>query len=81
MTLAEQIEQAMWDGDENRLHELAPCICCCGEHTFREGCPAWAWAGCRGYGSTPPMTMKDAEGWAKHYGITVDEFFANGAGE
>jgi hypothetical protein len=28
------LEQAMWGGELDALWELAPCRCCCGEHTF-----------------------------------------------
>ena len=70
------IENAMWRGGTDQLHELAPCICCCAEHTFEE-CPARAWFGCRGNGVTP---QDDAEAWAEHYqahhGMTREEFFS-----
>ena len=42
-----QIEDAMWAGNMDWLHENAECVCCCWEHTFM-GCPARIWAGCRG---------------------------------
>jgi hypothetical protein len=41
-----EIADAMWAGDVARLHELAPCRCCCSEHTFPD-CPARIWYGCR----------------------------------
>ncbi len=44
---ARELEAAIWSGDTYRLHELAPCHCCCEEHTFSD-CPARAWYGCRG---------------------------------
>lgn len=45
--LSQQIEQAIWAGDMEKLHELAPCSCCCDEH-YRLDCPAHAYYGCRG---------------------------------
>jgi len=42
-----KIADAMWAKDLDALEELAPCKCCCNEHTFRD-CPARAWHGCRG---------------------------------
>lgn len=65
------LAQALWAGDVDKLHELAPCRCCCHEHTFRTACPAWAWGGCRGQHS---LGLEDVEAWAKHYGMTVHEF-------
>lgn len=44
---AEAIKDAMYRGDTERLHELAPCGCCCDEHYFVT-CPAHVWMGCRG---------------------------------
>lgn len=46
---AAEIQDALWAGDRDRLDELAPCQCCCHEHTFAD-CPARAWHGCRGSG-------------------------------
>ena len=66
---------AMWAGDVNALQELAPCRCCCYEHTF-EDCPARAWEGCRGSGS---LTRADIESWVRHYethhGMNREQFF------
>jgi hypothetical protein len=31
-------------------HDVPSCICCCHEHTFERGCPAYAWGTCRGQG-------------------------------
>ncbi|WNM70189.1 hypothetical protein [Myxococcus phage Mx1] len=45
--LKEAIKDAMFRGDTSRLHELAPCSCCCEEH-YHLPCPAHAWMGCRG---------------------------------
>ena len=64
------MEKAIWDGDVDLLRERAPCICCCDEHTF-EHCPARQWEGCRGQG-TP--TRFDIDEWARHYGMTREEF-------
>lgn len=69
------VDEAMWEGDIELLCELAPCRCCCWEHTF-ESCPARRWNGCRGSGS---MTAADLESWVRHYadhhGMTRDQFF------
>lgn len=73
--LRRQLEEAIWAGDVERLHELAPCGCCCWEHTH-EGCSARMWNGCRGSGQ---LTRADTESWARHYaehhGMTRAEFF------
>lgn len=74
--LKRQIESAMWAGDIDMLHQLAPCDCCCDEHTMGPTCPAWAWGGCRGRDS---MTRNEMQSWeehyAKHYGLTFEEFY------
>lgn len=57
------IEDAMWAGDINKLDEIAPCRCCCHEHTFAD-CPARQWNGCRGQLT---MTYADEQAWARHY--------------
>jgi hypothetical protein len=78
--LQRQIEDAMWAGDVEKLDELAPCRCCCWEHTFGRGCPAYAWGGCRGQDSAEDPA-NDYEGWARHYerfhGMTRGEFDGN----
>jgi hypothetical protein len=70
--LEEAFEQAMWDGDVELLDRLAPCGCCCHEHTF-DDCPARRWHGCRGSGYI------DVESWVRHYaqhhGMTREQFF------
>jgi hypothetical protein len=66
-----QVEDAIWAGDMDWLDEHLHCECCCNEHTG-EGCPARLWGGCRGQGS---MTRADEESWARHYGMTLDQFF------
>lgn len=70
-----ELEAAIWAGDVDRLQELAPCRCCCHEHTF-EWCEARAWGGCRGQGNT---AHADREAWQRHYaefhGMSWDEFY------
>ena len=71
----ETLKAAIWAGDLDRLHELAPCRCCCDEHTF-EDCPARAWFGCRGQYT---MTRAERESWQRHYetfhGMTEAKFY------
>ncbi len=71
------LEDAMWAGDEARLWEIAPCRCCCHEHTFGWGCPAYVWGGCRGQGSVE--WSAEEESWARHYmsvhGMTRNQFY------
>jgi hypothetical protein len=66
----------MWAGDVDTLDEIAGCRCCCHEHTFGRGCPAYAWGGCRGQCT---MTHEDVESWASHYerfhGMTRENFY------
>lgn len=68
-----EIENAMWAGDVERLHEIARCVCCCAEHTF-ESCPARQWYGCRGQ----TFHYEDRESWFRHYerfhGFTREQF-------
>ena len=65
----------MWASDVELLDQLAPCRCCCWEHTS-EDCEARLWNGCRGSGQP---TRADTEAWARHYaehhGMTRAEFF------
>ena len=69
------LEAAIWAGDVATLQALAPCGCCCDEHTF-ESCSARLWGGCRGQGS---MTRADQESWVRHYekfhGMSRERFF------
>lgn len=69
------IERALWEGDIDKLSELAPCGCCCDEHFF-EDCPARIWHGCRGQYS---LTRADYQAWEEHYrkhhGLTRDQFY------
>jgi len=71
----ERIERALWEGDVDTLFDLAPCRCCCHEHTF-EDCFARIWNDCRGQYT---MTRAEIESWASHYerfhGMTRDEFY------
>lgn len=73
--LRRQVEDAVWAGDVELLSEIAPCRCCCHEHTFAD-CPARLWHGCRGSGA---MTRDEEESWVRHYaahhGMTRDQFF------
>ncbi len=75
--LPPRLARALWEGDLDTLQELAACVCCCQEHTFTTGCPAYAWGGCRGQGAETPA---DREGWVQHYArfhsMTRAEFFA-----
>lgn len=70
----EALEAAIWAGDTDALNQLAPCKCCCAEHTFFN-CPARAWYGCRG--QTAEVVDEDA--WAAFYrrtrGMSEDTFF------
>jgi hypothetical protein len=72
----EALEAAMWDGDASLCSDLAPCKCCCSEHTF-ESCPARLWHGCRGQDA---MTVAEEVAWQRHYeerhGMTEDDFWA-----
>jgi len=63
--MSQALEQALWAGDVDTLDRLAPCRCCCHQHTF-ESCPARAWFGCRGQFI---MTRAEEESWARHYGV------------
>jgi len=74
--LGRRIHAAMWAGDTDTLWEIAACRCCCDEHTFGSGCPAYAWGGCRGQGT---MTREEEESWVTHYerfhGMARDQFY------
>ena len=73
--LPSDLADALWAGDVDRLSELAPCRCCCFEHTF-ESCEARLWFGCRGQGA---LTRAEEESWRRHYeqfhGMTAAEFY------
>lgn len=70
--------QAIWAGDMDTLFERARCQCCCAEHTFTTGCPAYVWGGCRGQYSETPA---DRDAWVQHYvrfhGMTEAQFFGD----
>lgn len=76
----EALKSAMWAGDLDQLHELAPCACCCHEHTFPD-CEARLWGGCRSgqpYGWGPEDDHRELRSWIRHYerfhGMTEAEF-------
>lgn len=54
------------------------CICCCDEHTFGRGCPAYHFGICRGQNT---LTMDDLRVWAAHYKMTLEEFLADGTAQ
>ena len=58
--LLRRVDRAMWAGDVGLLSELAPCRCCCHEHTF-EDCVARLWNGCRGGCAGGPPTRAEVE--------------------
>lgn len=70
-----ELQDAIWAGDIDRLDELAPCQCCCADHTFGD-CPARQWNGCRG-GTHDPTAERIA--WQKHYadrhGMSEAQFY------
>jgi hypothetical protein len=59
------IVDAMWRGDTDYLDEVAPCRCCCHEHTF-DDCPARTWSACRGQYA---MTRAETASWKDHYAL------------
>jgi hypothetical protein len=69
------LAKAVWEGDVDLLNDLAPCRCCCHEHTL-ESCEARLWGGCRGQYT---MTRAEALSWARHYelfhGMSEEQFF------
>jgi hypothetical protein len=80
--LPERVQRAIWEGDVDWLSENLPCACCCAEHTYGNGCPAYAWGGCRGQGS---MSRQELASWQRHYaqfhGLSEDEFWGLPAAE
>lgn len=74
-SLDKAIVDAMWAGDTDKLNELAPCRCCCHEHTY-DNCPARVWHGCRGQNS---FTFADQEAWQRHFekyhGMTYSQYY------
>lgn len=79
MTLEEQIEAAMWAEDSERLWELAPCVCCCREHTF-PNCTARLWNGCYSGLAFGESQFEDDRAWFAHYqkfhGMSEATFYA-----
>lgn len=65
----------MWAGDVGVLWRLAPCRCCCVDHTG-PSCPARSWFGC--LGSSGKGDGEDYEAWFRHYershGFTREKF-------
>ena len=75
VALSSEIEQAMWEGDADRLYELAPCECCCDEN-YSLYCPAQAWGGCRGQGDLRGEERRWLEHSKKYHGFTESQFYA-----
>jgi hypothetical protein len=73
--LSPRMQRAIWEGDVEWLDGHAHCICCCGEHTFGSGCPAYLWGGCRGQGSEE----QDHRAWQRFYaqarGFSYEQFY------
>jgi hypothetical protein len=69
------LEDAMWAEDADALNELAPCRCCCRQHTFYD-CPARDWNGCRG-GTESPRETEQAwqEFYEKVHGMSSNVFY------
>jgi len=67
------LDKAIWAGDIDTLDRLAPCRCCCAEHTHKN-CPAREWDGCRGFDDP-----YDPDIWFAFYartrGMSWDEFY------
>jgi hypothetical protein len=68
------LEEAIWAGDVDRLYDLAPCKCCCADHTF-SNCPARQWNGCRGQDSEQYDSKKWFEFYKATRGMTEAEFY------
>lgn len=71
------LEKAIWADDRATLDRLAPCDCCCWEHTFLY-CDARIWNGCRS-GLGLGEIAYDERAWAQHYkqyhGMSKEEFY------
>jgi len=62
-----ELKNAIWAGDMDKVHALAPCRCCCVDHTF-DDCLARAAGVCRGQGEpTFAERRSDEASWARHY--------------
>jgi hypothetical protein len=75
---AGELAQAIWAGDQDKLWELAPCRCCCDEHTF-SNCPARVWGGCKS-GLEPGVDDgREAQEWQQFYerehGMSRETFY------
>lgn len=72
------LRRAVWEGDLDKLQELAPCVCCCSEHTHVY-CEARLWGGCRSGEEYGFSRRQFEEEWAKFYererGMPYDQFF------
>ncbi len=76
MSVSREIESAMYADDIDGLDEIAGCVCCCADHTFTTGCPTYQWGGCRGQDSLTPADYRAwEEHYAKHHGLTRDQFY------
>lgn len=73
-----KLRDALWAGDVDALDELAPCSCCCYEHTHAY-CPARLWGGCRGGLALGESEQSIAKSWQEHYakfhGMSEEEFY------
>lgn len=57
--VAESLEAALALALESLRPTTPACQCCCWEHTFGNGCPAWSHGTCRGL-AREPATVGDA---------------------
>ncbi len=77
---AEVVLRAMWAGDTDTLWDIAPCRCCCADHTYCD-CQARLWGGCRG-GLPFGEERDDEHSWLKFYaqsrGMTQEQFYCYG---
>lgn len=77
--LLQRVDVAVWAGDQATLFELAPCRCCCEEHTAAD-CHARAWHGCKGQFGDEVPAQAEVESWVRVYAaaphwMTRAEFF------
>lgn len=72
-----EVRKALWAGDTDTLERIAACSCCCYEHTYGRGCPAYSWGACRGQGSSEDAEQleKYAQFYMETRGMTRDQFF------
>ncbi len=64
--LKTKVKQLMWAGGVDELREIAPCSCCCADHT-NAYCPARLWEGCRSGLPYGEDEHSEAQKWADHY--------------